>query len=184
MHRRGITLIEMLVATGVFLVGFVGALSLFTAGVSYRKQSDDLTRTSLALSSLIEEIRINAGREPSGPMAPSAYIGDGFAEPPAEDAATVDDALYPYHMQPNIWYRIESCTDLMGGDNATTTAITFTILVVPFGTSDATLTLTGIGRQLQLRDTANVLLATPQAIADRLVERGIALRHDVVMVRH
>lgn len=182
---RGITLIEMLVASMVFMLGFVGALSLFTAGVSYRKQSDDLTRTSLALTSLIEEIRIDAGREPPDPTTglprtPLAYVGDGFAANGAEDAGT----LFAYRMQPNIWYRVEACTDLAGTDNATTTAIKLTLLIVPFATSDASVNLVDLGKQLQLRDTNNVLLTTPVDIANRLVDRGIALRHEVVMVRH
>ncbi len=182
--RRGITLIEMLVATGVFMLGFVGALSLFTAGVSYRKQSDDLTRTSLALTSLIEEIRIDAGREVGGPFPPLDYIGNGFAADGPEDE---DGTLFAYRMQPNIWYRVEACTDLSNPprtDNATTTAIKLTLLIVPFATSDTELTLVELGRQLQLRDTYNVLLTTPVDIANRLVDRGIALRHEVVMVRH
>ncbi len=181
MTRRGITLIEMLVATSVFLVGFVGALSLFTAGVSYRKQSDDLTRCSLALTSLVEEIRIDAGRESGGPLAPSEYIGDGFANDGAEtDAAT----LFPYRLQPGIWYRVESCTDLANTDVNTTTALKLNLLVIPFSTADSAITLVEIGRRLQIRDVSNTVLTDPQAIADRLVERGIAQRHEVVLVRH
>lgn len=185
--RRGITLIEMLVATGVFMLGFVGALSLFTAGVSYRKQSDDLTRTSLALTSLIEEIRIDAGRELGGPLPPLDYIGNGFAADGAEDEDYVAGTLFAYRMQPNIWYRVEACTDLSNPprtDNATTTAIKLTLLIVPFATSDASVNLIDLGRQLQLRDTNDVLLTAPLDIANRLVDRGIALRHQVVMVRH
>jgi len=181
MNRRGITLIEMLVATSVFLVGFVGALSLFTAGVSYRKQSDDLTRCSLALTSLIEEIRIDAGREAGGPLAPSEYVGNGFAEDGAE---TDSGTLFPYRLQPGIWYRVETCTDLANADdNATTTALKLNLLVIPFSTADSDITLTEIGRRLQLRDVDDNLL-TVGAIANRLVERGIAQRHEVVLVRH
>jgi hypothetical protein len=183
--RRAITLIEMLVASGVFLLGFVGALSLFTAGVSFRKQSDDLTRSSLALTSLVEELRIDAGREAGGPWPPAHYVGDGFAANGPEDADLAGGGtLFPYRLQPGIWYRVESCTDLAGNpDHATATAIRLSLLVIPFATTDETLTLVEIGRRLQQRDDANVLLTDPQAIADRLVQRGNALRHDVVLVR-
>jgi len=190
MNRRGITLIEMLVATSVFLVGFVGALSLFTAGVSYRKQSDDLTRCSLALTSLIEEIRIDAGREPPNPITnlppmPMEYLGDGFADNGVEDGDYSLGMIFPYRLQPGIWYRVETCTDLANADdNATTTALKLNLLVIPFSTADSAMTLGEIGRRLQLRDVDDNLLTDAHAIANRLVDRGIAQRHEVVLVRH
>jgi Tfp pilus assembly protein PilV len=184
MQRRGITLIEMLVATGIFLVGFMGVFGLFLTGVKFRKESEDLVRCSAALSSLVEEFRIDAGREGLGALPPSEFLGDGFAEDLSADD-TDDDILFTYRMQPGVWYRVVECTDLQGSTtNATATAVKMRLLVVPFATTDTSLTLSEIGRRLQARDSGGTLLTDPFAIADYLVQRGIALRNDVVIVRH
>lgn len=184
MRRRGFTLTEMLVATAVFAVGFVGVFGLFLAGIRFRKMSDDLTKCSLAASSLVAEIRIDAGREGgTTPMLPSDYVGDGFAAAP--DGAA--DELYPYPAMPGMWYRVLSCTDALpapgpaGGDkvpdDAAATAIRLRLVVVPFGTADATLTLTEIGRRLQVPAT------DPDGIADELHRRSVALVTDAVITR-
>src|SRR5271155_5794116 len=82
--RRGFTLVEMLVATIVFLVGFVAVFGLFLGGMRFRKLAEDTTRASPASSCLIDEIRAKAGGIPTGaaasnPLPPSAYVGTGFA---------------------------------------------------------------------------------------------------------
>ena len=85
MNRRGFTLVEMLVATIVFLIGFVAVFGLFLGGMRFRKLSEDTTRASLAASCLVDEIRISAGGSgqaspsTSAPLAPSVYIGTGFS---------------------------------------------------------------------------------------------------------
>src|SRR5437868_5998607 len=127
--RRGFTLVEMLVATAIFIIGFVGVFVLFLSGIRFRKLSEDLTRTALATSSLVNEIRVDAGKEGiGGPAKPGDYVGDGFAED-ASDATKSDD-LYPYLQQPGIWYRVMSCTDLAGDvNNAQTTGVKFRLVV-------------------------------------------------------
>lgn len=183
MRRRGITLVEMLVATGIFLLGFVGIFGLFLAGVKFRKQGDDLTRCSLAISSLTEEFRIDAGREGLGsPPAPSEYVGDGFAANGPED--TDPGEMIPYAMQQGVWYRVLTCTDLQGGDNALTTGIKMRLLVLPWPTADTTLNLTEVARRLRLDDGGGTILTDPALIAATLVQRQIALQADLVLVRH
>lgn len=154
--RRGFTLIELLVATGVFLFGFTAAMALFLLGTRARAQADGMLRLSLAASSIVEEIRLEAGREtkwdgaqwvahPSAPFEPQAYVGDGFA---AIDSQNIDSTsvlendnspsgrLYPYKPQPGIWYRVLDCVDEKG-DRTTAerganlaTALRFDLLVV------------------------------------------------------
>lgn len=194
MPRRGFTLIEMLVATVVFAVGFVGVFGLFLAGMRFRKQSEDLTRCSLAASSLVSEIAIDAGRDGQTdahpPEEPSAYVGDGFAgvsHPAGAPAPLADDdaaILAPYRAQPGIFYRVESCTDLVGTDLPDTTVIRLKLLVVPWATVDPTISLLDIARRLQLREPGTgTLLTDPTAIASELTRRGLALRTDAVITR-
>ena len=199
MRRRGFTLIEMLVATTVFAIGFVGVFGLFLAGMRFRKQSEDLTRCSLAASSLVSEIAIDAGRDGVNashtPFAPKAYEGDGFVGTPS--AADADDSvpptpatlaalatLVPYRAQPGVFYRVEQCTDLLGTNLADTTVIRIRLLVVPWATVDPTVSLVEIARRLQMRKaTTNALLLDPGAIASELVKRGLAMRLDAVITR-
>ena len=198
MRRRGFTLIEMLIATVVFAIGFVGVFGLFLAGMRFRKQSEDLTRCSLAASSLVSEIAIDAGREANGPSEPQDYVGDGFAGisyptgTPNADSGT--EYLVPYRAQPGVFYRVESCTDLegfstgvnpSGVESRMTTVLRIKLLVVPWATVDPTVSLVEIARRLQMREVAasQALLTQPGAIASELVKRGLAMRLDAVITR-
>src|SRR5277367_4098546 len=107
MMRRGFTLVEMLVATIVFLVGFVAVFGLFLGGMRFRKLAEDTTRSSLAASCLIDEIRAKAGGIPTpggaagSPLPPSAYVGTGFATGGGgagggAAGSPVGTPLYPY----------------------------------------------------------------------------------------
>ena len=192
MRRRGFTLIEMLVATTVFAIGFVGVFGLFLAGMRFRKQSEDLTRCSLAASSLVSEIAIDAGREATGPSEPQKYVGDGFvgvSYPPSTPSFPSADSgaeyLVPYRAQPGVFYRVEQCTDLLGTNLADTTVIRIRLLVVPWATVDPTVSLVEIARRLQMRKVVapQALLTEPGAIASELVKRGLAMRLDAVITR-
>ncbi|MBA3846989.1 MAG: prepilin-type N-terminal cleavage/methylation domain-containing protein [Planctomycetes bacterium] len=195
LSRQGFTLIELLVASGVFLIGFVAVFGLFLAGVRFRKLSDDTARSALAASSLINEIRIDAGREGLGaPHAPEDYVGDGFAKPPspwslAENAALGDPAsalqLYPYAAQPGVWYRVLESTDFVGGDDAATTALRLRLLVLPWSQAEEPdgFTLDRVNRALGLvgartnDPVANLLIA-------ELIKRGLAFEYHATIIRH
>jgi len=198
MPRRGFTLIEMLVATVIFAVGFVAVFGLFLAGIRFRKQSEDLTRCSLAASSLVSEFAIDAGRESAAPMAPDDYVGDGFAGgvPSAADGPA-KEVLVPYRAQPGVFYRVETCTDLEGTpigpnlssvDASLSTVLRIKLLVVPWATGDAMVSLVDIAK-LQLRDSATgtALWTSPDddpvRIATELTKRGLAMRTDAVVTR-
>jgi len=182
MRRHGFTLIEMLVATAIFAVGFVAVFGLFLAGIRFRKMSEDLTRCSLASSSLVSEFAIDAGRETAAPCAPSLYEGDGFAD----TASTHDsdpDMLGRYRAQPGVFYRVEKATDLLGQDDPLTTVVRLKVLIVPWATADTTVSLTNIAKRLQIVDASGTLMTDPIAIGSDLARRGLAMRTDAVITR-
>jgi prepilin-type N-terminal cleavage/methylation domain-containing protein len=185
-HHHGFTLVEMLVATAVFVIGFVGVFVLFLSGVRFRKLSEDLTRTALASSSLIAEIRIDAGREGGGSKPPSDYVGNGFAT----DGAELNDGsgkvpLFPYPQQPGIWYRVMSCSNLSGdAADAKTIALKFQLVVLSFPTSDTALTFTELQRRLRLTDsTGSLITDDPGLVVSELTRRGAAMTTTAVIVR-
>ena len=166
MSRRGFTLTELLVATIVFMIGFVSVFALFLGGMRMRKLAEDTTRSSLAASCLIDEIRIDAGGSGIA-MPPIEYEGDGFAPfrkvssstsiseglqsdaPPVAPGANglFDNPLFTYRPIPGTWYRVLKCTDLENSaTNAQTTVLKLDLLVVPFSTADSTLTFRELDR--------------------------------------
>ena len=185
--RRGFTLIELLVASGVFLFGFTAALGLFLIGTRARAQADGMLRLSLAASSIVEEIRLEAGREtpppgqPQPPFAPQAYIGDGFAAV----ASSVDDgsgnmlaenetaydkvSLYPYRPQPGIWYRVIDCVDEKGDQGnevpsrgaELATALRLDLLIVWNPVADETLTIKQLAERQGLHRPKSPILPWP-----------------------
>ena len=190
--RRGFTLIELLVASGVFLFGFTAALGLFLIGTRARAQADGMLRLSLAASSIVEEIRLEAGRETNGaPYAPSAYVGDGFAAVisgggTAADEAASDD-LYPYQPQPGVWYRVLACVDEKG-DLADTmaTALRVDLLVVWNPLPDPTLDMAELARRQRIDKQPgwpSTLDDQVVFLADFMAKRGFAVRETAWIIR-
>jgi prepilin-type N-terminal cleavage/methylation domain-containing protein len=56
--QAGFTLIEMLVATFIFIIGFTSVYALFLSGIKYRAEADAITRSSVAASNIINEMRL------------------------------------------------------------------------------------------------------------------------------
>jgi prepilin-type N-terminal cleavage/methylation domain-containing protein len=201
MSRRGFTLIELLVATGVFVFGFSAAFAMFLTGTKYRAQADAILRLSLASSSMVEEIRLDAGRENTAPCKPQDYVGDGFvgatntdATNPATDPSDADDkasayTLYPYNGQPGAWYRVLSCLSETGkADDELATALDIDLLVVWNLNADDELTLGDLNQRLRLvastSDSRTALLDKPWSqVVDQLVRRGLAVRQRVIVIR-
>jgi prepilin-type N-terminal cleavage/methylation domain-containing protein len=192
--QRGFTLTELLVATIVFLIGFVSVFALFLGGMRMRKLAEDTTRASLAASCLIDEIRIDAGGGGTGiPFAPKQYQGDGFApfvegdDPDEEgtlDGTALDLPLFPYKPIPGVWYRVLKATDLQGEpENAQTTVLKLDLLVVPFGSADTRLTLADLDRRLGLFTPAERRDAKADEFSARVVQRGIGFRFVAVVTR-
>lgn len=174
--RRGFTLIELLVATVVFTVGFMAVFGLFLAGMRFRKLSEDTTRAALAVSSLVAEIRINAGSE-GRVCKPSEYEGTGFVSSPLTDPF----ALAAYPVQPGTWYRVVRCTDLTGRDDDGTTAMRVTLFVLPWSTADSTLDLKEVNKRLQL--ITPVGGAQADDLRKELVKRGLGFEYEAVITR-
>ena len=199
MSRRGFTLTELLVATIVFLVGFVSVFALFLGGMKMRKLAEDTTRSSLAASCLIDEIRIDAGGGGGGiPQMPAAYAGDGFSpfregtnflngeEGVLNDLFSLTNPLFRYKPIPGVWYRVINATDLNGGNDAQTTVIKLDLLVVPLGTADTTLTFSDLNRRLGVfsgMSKEELRVATIEQISTLLVARGIGFRFQAVVTR-
>ncbi len=194
--RQGFTLIELLVASGVFLIGFVAVFGLFLAGVRFRKLSDDTARSALAASSLINEIRIDAGRESGGagtPSLPSEYIGDGFAagptwssaEPALLTASSTTHQLYSYAAQPGVWYRVLESTDFVGGDDPATTALRLRLFVIPWSQAEDPdgFTLDLVNRALGMIPPRNTAPPADLLIAE-LLKRGLAFEYHATIIRH
>ena len=155
MRQRGFTLIEMLVATGVFMLGFSAAYTLFLAGVRYRTQASTNQRLAFALTSLAAELELSSGKlNTTGD--PSEYVGNGLAVDGAEPEDHTDPlqtVLFPYPGQPGLWYRVMACTDLhnqstgggtgMGLPEAKhTVTLHARILLLTVATTDSTLMMT------------------------------------------
>ncbi|MEK7415291.1 MAG: prepilin-type N-terminal cleavage/methylation domain-containing protein [Planctomycetota bacterium] len=202
MRNRGFTLVEMLVATGVFLIGFTAAYAMFATAASFRVQADGILRLSLVAASIIEEIRLEAGREsnPDGtpatgiPFAPSTYVGDGFANvaSPNESDTDINTVMYRYEPQPGIWYRVLSCVDEKGDSLAgapgkfaeLATTLQLDIIIVWNPLPDPTLTLGELARRQRFDLTPYATDSEKlDALVDYIAKRGFALRERAVIVR-
>lgn len=204
--RRGFTLIELLVATGVFLFGFTAAYAMFIAGTRARVQADGVLRLSLAATSLIQEFKLEAGREtsPDIPFAPEKYVGDGFAaiasgSDDGNATLALANSLYRYPLQPGIWYRVLSCKDEKGSTtDRKATALQMDVLILWNPAPDDAMTLADVAFRAGLTNRAGVTrnpcpwpawqsatddAAKVQALADFLASRGMAVRERAVIVR-
>ena len=81
--QAGFTLLEMLVATFIFVIGFVSVYGLFLSGVKYRAEADAITRSSVAASNIVNEMRL------------------GIITPPY---STTD--FHSYRDQPGLFYQV------------------------------------------------------------------------------
>lgn len=183
MNRRGFTLLEMLVASMVFVVGFVAVFTLFIAGLKFRAQGDLETRSAIALRNLVEEIQLDAGTESKAPLPPSAYIGSGFADPQDKKLATSggDDELIPCPGMPGLFYRVMSASDCTGGkqadSNVNASVIYLRVLVVAFPTTgNEPLALKTLARRLAIRVGGDDFIP-------ELVRRGVATDNHVAIIR-
>jgi prepilin-type N-terminal cleavage/methylation domain-containing protein len=187
--RQGFTLVELLVATGVFMIGFTAAFSLFLAAMRYRTLADDTIRLSLAASSLVEELSI--GQAGNGtPLPPSDYVGGGKLP---NIGNTSPDSLSPYPGVPGTWFTVETCSDLLGNASTDQTAtLHLTLLVVVDTQTDpATTPLldpSEVNRRLRLVTPAAGWRGTLTddeliAIREQMVKRGLAMRVSAVVVR-
>ena len=185
----GFTLVELLVATGVFMIGFAAAFGLFLAAVRYRTLADDTTRLSLAASSIVEEMAIGKGVTLATPNAPNLYLGAGDL-PSITNTDTDPLKFYAYPGVPGTWYTVESCTDVVGDAlNEKTPTLHLNLLVLVFTSTDPSqaLQLDEVNRRVRIAPVAdyraNLSSADATLVRDGLVKRGLAMRVSAVVLR-
>jgi prepilin-type N-terminal cleavage/methylation domain-containing protein len=189
--RRGFTLIEMLVASMVFILGFVSVFTLFLAGMKFRAQSDLDTRAAIALRNLVEEMQLDAGAEKNAPYPPKAYLGCGFAEPSAMQTVaggnaggtdSIDDQLFPCPGMPGLFYRVLESHDCTSGglnDDPQATVLHLRVVIVGFAISaDAQVTWRDLAKRSAIPQTGNL-----GQLIQELVRRGIATDNHVAIMR-
>ena len=182
--RRGFTLLEMLVATAIFVTGFLAVYTMFLVGVRSRTVADATTRGAIVATSLMSEMRLRAINDPVGSSAntPAAWLGDGI--PPALGADSLDNTswdaqFYAHPDAPGMYYRIDAATDLKGNAGTVVSdAIAMTILVGQLDSNQPTLTYQDLRRRYNLPSAAS-----PSVVADNLLQRGILQRYDAVIHR-
>lgn len=179
--QGGFTLVELLVATGIFVLGFSVCLGLFLAGMRHRTAAEDHLRLGFAASSLVEELGLV---EMATPGAPSSFV------------TTPSDPFRQVRGHQHVWYRIEKCQNAVvtnaadpdgaGGTNdlKVDTLLT-TLLVVSFATPGTNLTYEDINRRLRVitSSTGTLDAAQQQQLTDHLLARQLALRMETVILR-
>jgi prepilin-type N-terminal cleavage/methylation domain-containing protein len=177
MNRRGFTLVEMLVATGIFVIGFTALYTMFLIGVRNRVQAEAITATSLVADAVVARLRSEAAIVPAA--APSLYIGDGDADNGAEGASpcAADDLFFAYVDQPGVFYRVMNATDLLGTDGVDADALRLDLLVGQLGIPQTQVSVEDLQRRYGIGP-----LAPDLAIAE-LERRHLLRRYDAVVLR-
>jgi prepilin-type N-terminal cleavage/methylation domain-containing protein len=154
--RHGFTLVELLVATAVFVIGFAAVFTLFLSGVRFRKLADDTTLTATLASSLLTEVYLDSGTlhgvNVSDAAMPIDYDGDGRGDDVVLTGSQTwkDKPLFGYAGVPGTAYRIAgpppstapggtqngqgSCCDVLGGQDQWTTTIVLDVIALCPGT--------------------------------------------------
>ena len=168
---------ELLVATGIFVLGFSVCLGLFLAGMRHRTAAEDHLRLGFAASSLVEELG----------LVEMATAGVPLPTP----AGT----LLPIRGHQHVWYRIETCQNAVvtnnvpgdpgGKDDPNADTLLTTLLIVSFATPGTNLTYEDINRRLRVITSASGTLdaAQQQQLTDHLLARQLALRMETVILR-
>lgn len=136
--RQGFTLVEMLIATGIFLIGFVSVYSLFLTGVQFRRRSENTSRGAVAASSILATIRYYSSLD-NTLHNPALFEGDG-------DPATPDvpDMFHAYPDQPGMFFRVTNCDELFDHSSA----IKLSVQTVFLGAPQDVLTAPEVARRL------------------------------------
>ena len=174
---RGFTLVELLVAMGVFMIGIMGVFGLFLGGVRARDQAESLTRLSFGATSLIEELRLDAVAD----RPASDWLGDGYTANGREPI----DQLSPYPDVPGMFYVVdaaENAVNPQGNGIPTVLRLSITAMYLPLAPAAPGARLE-VAQELRWRPPAQT--ADPARwLLDEAVARGVAIRtHAVVIPR-
>jgi len=204
MARRGFTLIEMLVATAIFAVGFTALYAMFLAGMRNRALAEATTRTSLAANSLIGDMRLACGTERAGTLPASSlpplalhYIGDGDAENGAEvagadmqDPASISDAdvydeagrFFARDDGSGVFIRVLDASDL-SGDRDGDGAIRVTVLAAHLAIPRDSVSIAELRRRRRVPIDGAIPMSVGEQVIRDLERRHILHRYDAVIHR-
>lgn len=167
--RDGFTLVEMLAASVIFLIGFVSVYGLFLGAMRFRQQGENLTRSAIAASSLTAELRLRMPFHPTS--APADFQGDGL---PSNNPDTAN-AFFHYSDQPGLFYRVADVAYLVdpGSGPVLTRALTMNLQFV----------FLGIGELEQ--DEGQILrrFGRPNQTIQALIDSGQILEYPTVIFR-
>lgn len=186
--RRGFTLVEMLVACGIFLFGFMTVYTMFLVGVRNRTLADATTRGATVASSIIAEVRLRATNEIASAATtsiwaiPKNYVGDGYpdtsqANEYGNDPYNANAAFYAHPDQPGTYYRVIEATDLAGTTTNATDGVVLTLVIGQLDSNQPFLTLQ------QLQDRYRLGAGPFDLMIEELVRRGTLQRYDAVVHR-
>jgi prepilin-type N-terminal cleavage/methylation domain-containing protein len=190
MARNGFTLIEMLAAVTVFLVGFLSVFTLFIGGVRFRQAAETTTRTGIAINNLTANLRILTVDPAVARAEPEDFLGDGdprTAPPPPGLGPTVGQQFVAVPGMPGMMYRISAANYLVqeptlrpidparGGTLAGgSLLLTLHIAAVPAEAPDGYLPESLVLRYLGARGS--------ETAAD-LVDRGVITQQQLILYR-
>lgn len=114
--RRGFTIVELLIATFIFLIGFVSVYGLFLRAVQFRREGENMVRCSLAASSIVATMRLKIRADTL--FSPNNYAGSGSLVSSDEtNNGTSKEFFYVYLDQPGMFYRISEADSLTDKTN-------------------------------------------------------------------
>lgn len=170
--RRAFTLVEMLVATSIFLIGFTAVYSLFLRGVRDRAVAEGVAMANLAAASICAELRLRFAAENAdatgGFPGANTYLGHGGMSGGASGSG---EQFYRYRDQAGIWYRVEDCATLVSDPST----LRMVLLVVYLPVPEITDTLAA--------DRLAKLLGQADYDKSELINRGLMQRYELVVNR-
>ena len=126
LNRQGFTLLEMLIAAGIFLFGFMAVYSLVLIGAESRQKAESITRTAVAADALLEDWRLRFSVSDYRSKEPIGFVGDGN---PLDGAEGGSFHTSPEH--PGVLFQVIDCSSLSGDENdASTSALYLELLVL------------------------------------------------------
>lgn len=165
--RRGFTIVELLIATFIFLIGFVSVYGLFLRAVQFRREGENMVRCSLAASSIVATMRLKIRADTTIPFDPTVYKGDGD---PGNNAESDPLPFFAYLDQPGMFFRISNASPLMTDK---TNVAKFTVQTVYLGSP---------GNQLS-EEEVKKRCGNPSSIDDLVTSGAITQRIAIIAPR-
>jgi prepilin-type N-terminal cleavage/methylation domain-containing protein len=111
--RRGFTIVELLIATFIFLIGFVSVYGLFLRAVQFRREGENMVRCSLAASSIVATMRLKIRAMDTDDFIAKLNAGDFIEDGDPTTTPDPEKHFFAYLDQPGMFYRISEASPLM-----------------------------------------------------------------------